>query len=228
MIAYKKKFIIGFAMVASFAVILIIMFTPVFNGQNGLRFLDDLYNSMSKGSAYYIPVVEKKVETFKGSNVDLVLELGSKEIAEKSAMLLQTAGADAKANETKLEFKGDLGLILEACLEDSDFMYKNDGDALKSKYNYNEKAVIYNWHNLLNKIDKGLTKQKNFKEAKVSALVNHKVVETAYNYYGIIAKTVKDSIGVLTFSLIFYVIYTLWYGFGLMFLFEGLGLKFDH
>jgi hypothetical protein len=32
----------------------------------------------------------------------------------------------------------------------------------------------------------------------------------------------------IIFALAFYVVYTLWYGFGLMWLFEGLGLKIGH
>jgi len=228
MIASKKKFTLGFVMLASFAVVLAVMFTPIFNGQNGLRFLDDMYNSMSKGSAYYIPAVQKEVSNFKGSNVTFSLELKEKARAEQSAILLQKAGGQVRINKTALKINGDLAVILTACLKDSDLMYQNDGDSLKKKYGYDEKSVMYNWHTLLKLMDKNLTKQKNFKEAKVSALVNHKVVETAYNYYGIIAKSVKNSAGVLTFSLIFYVIYTIWYGFGLMFMFEGLGLKFDH
>ena len=42
----------------------------------------------------------------------------------------------------------------------------------------------------------------------------------------------KDRKGVKDFMLIaslaFYVIYTMWYGFGLLFLFEGAGIKLEH
>jgi len=60
MIAYKKEFFGGLAMLVAFTVVLIIMFSPVFKGQNGLEYLDALYNSISKGSAYYIPKVKEK------------------------------------------------------------------------------------------------------------------------------------------------------------------------
>jgi hypothetical protein len=33
---------------------------------------------------------------------------------------------------------------------------------------------------------------------------------------------------VVIFSLIFYVVYTLWYGFAIMFLFEGWGLQLEN
>ena len=37
MIANKKKFILGLAMMATFVVVLIIFFSPVFNGKKGLE-----------------------------------------------------------------------------------------------------------------------------------------------------------------------------------------------
>jgi len=38
---------------------------------------------------------------------------------------------------------------------------------------------------------------------------------------------VKQEMVMLTAALAFYVIYTVWYGFGLLFLFEGLGIKLE-
>jgi len=55
--------------------------------------------------------------------------------------------------------------------------------------------------------------------------VNEKGIEPAYNYFGIEPDSVSSRIGVVIFSLVFYVIYTVWYGFALMFIVEGLGLK---
>ena len=57
MIAEKKTFTKGAIMMVIFIVVLITFFSPVFNGQNGLEYLDDLYNSISKGSAYYLSLI---------------------------------------------------------------------------------------------------------------------------------------------------------------------------
>ncbi len=35
-------------------------------------------------------------------------------------------------------------------------------------------------------------------------------------------------LGIVIFSLIFYVVYTLWYGFAIMFMFEGWGMRLEH
>ncbi len=66
MIADKKEFYGGLGLLIGFVVVLVVIFSPVFKGQNGLEYLDDLYNSISKGSAYYIPKVKKEIDTFAG------------------------------------------------------------------------------------------------------------------------------------------------------------------
>jgi hypothetical protein len=77
-------------------------------------------------------------------------------------------------------------------------------------------------------MEKGLKRQKKFKEAKVVALVVKKAVESSYNYYKIEPQKITDRWGIVIISLLFYVIYTLWYGFAIMFMFEGWGMKLEH
>lgn len=87
---------------------------------------------------------------------------------------------------------------------------------------------MYNWWTAFKSINKELTKQEKFAEAKPFANVSKRALEPAYNYYGIPAMKWQENIGMILFALAFYVFYTLWYGFGLMYLFEGLGLKIGH
>jgi hypothetical protein len=58
--------------------------------------------------------------------------------------------------------------------------------------------------------------------------VQKKALETSYNYYKIEPQKIGDRLGVVIFSLFFYVVYTLWYGFAIMFMFEGWGLRLTH
>jgi hypothetical protein len=228
MIANKKEFYGGFGLLVVFFVILFIIFSPVFNGQNGMEYLDDLYNSISKGSANYIPKVKKETDTFKGNTVNMALKMADENQAQQTAALFTEAGATADVSGAQLNVSGDLGNILANCLEDSKNMYNNDGATVSNKYGYNEKQVLYNWHTALNAADKDLKKQKLFKEAKVIAMVIKKVVETSYNYYTIEPQKITDRMGIVIFSLVFYVAYTLWYGFAILFMFEGWGLRLEH
>ena len=228
MIAHKKEFYGGFGLLVGFFVILFIIFSPVFNGQNGMEYLDDLYNSISKGSANYIPKVKKETDTFKGNNVNMSLKMADENQAQQAATLFTEAGATAEVSGAQLNVSGDLGNILTNCIEDSKNMYNNDGATVSNKYGYNERQVLYNWHTALKAADKDLKKQKLFKEAKTVALVIKKVVETSYNYYTIEPQKITDKMGIVIFSLVFYVGYTLWYGFAILFMFEGWGLRLEH
>ena len=228
MIANKKTFNIGLAMMVAFVVVLVIFFMPVFDGQNGLDYLDSLYNSISKGSAYYIPKLKDEVQPFDGKTVDLNLTMKSAEQAQQTALLFQKAGATAEASGDKLKASGDMGQILSGILEDSDAMYYNDGQKVADKYGFGERQVLFNWWSAINAMEKDLNHQKKFKEAKIAATVGKKAVETSYNYYKIEPQKISDKYGVVIFSLIFYVVYTLWYGFGIMYMFEGWGLRLEH
>jgi len=104
----------------------------------------------------------------------------------------------------------------------------NDGEKVKEKYGYDERQVLYNWYTALKAMDKDLKVQKKFKEAKIVALVIKKAVECSYNYYKIEPQKISDRYGIVIFSLIFYVLYTLWYGFAIMFMFEGWGMQLEH
>ena len=224
----KKRTAIGLLLIVAFVVVLVIMFMPVFGGKNSLEYLDDLYNSISKGSAYYIPIVKEESDAFISHPVSVTLKMDSTEEARQTALLYQGGEAEAVASKAELKITGDLGRILESCLNDADIMYNNSGSKIEEKYGYDARLVLLNWWKSLKMMDKELSKQKMFREAKVVSLVNKKAVETSYNYYGVEPQKITDRFGVVTVSLVFYVVYTLWYGFAIMYLFEGGGLKLSH
>ena len=228
MIANKKIFLRGLGLMVAFVIVLITLFSPVFNGQNGLNYLDSLYNSISKGSAYYIPQLKEEIQPATGATIEMALGLKSTEQAEQISLLFQKAGAMINLDGTALKVSGDLGQILASCLEDADAMYFNDGQRLVSKYGYEERQVLYNWWTAGKEMDKELTRQKKFKEAKILGNVQKKAVETAYNYYRISPQKISERYGIVIFSLIFYVIYTVWYGFAFMYMFEGWGMRLEH
>jgi hypothetical protein len=228
MLAHKGEFYRGLVMMIVFIVVLVAIFSPLFKGQNGLEYLDALYNSISKGSAYYIPAVKEEVAAVQGSNIEVELDMTDPDTAKKTAALYMKSGAMVNVSGKTVKVSGDLGQMLGACLTDSDRMYHNDGQALSSRYGFGERVALYTWWKSLNSLDKSLKDQKKFKEAKVVALVKKKAVETSYNYYGIEGQKIGERVGVVIFSLVFYVVYTLWYGFAIMYMFEGYGMKLEH
>jgi len=228
MIANRKEFFGGLGLMVGFIIVLIMMFLPIVRGHNALEYLDALYNSISKGSAYYIPKVKEEITPFLGTSIKVTLSMADEAQAKQSALLFQKSGASVDISGTDLRVSGDLGNILENSLNDADAMYLNQGKKISDKYGYSEKRVLYNWWMAFKALDKGLVKQKQFEAARTVEHVNKKAVETAYNYYGIEPQKISDRLGIVLFSLFFYVIYTLWYGFSILYMCEGWGLKLEH
>ena len=224
----KKLKIRGTIMLVSFFAVLGIIFMPIFNGHNSLDYLDNLFNSISKGSAYYIPKNMEAVEKYKGKVVNLNIALSDAQQAIQTAKLFEAGKAVVTVSGNTLKVQGDIGEILYNSLVDADLIYANDGKKVADKYGYGERAAMYNWWTALKEMDKDLKRQKLFEEAKITTTVKKKSIETAYNYYGIEPQSVMDCIALVAVALVFYVFYTLWYGFGIMYLFEGLGLKIGH
>lgn len=222
----------GIIMLIVFFALLAVIFMPVFPGGkakiNGLDYMDNLFNMISKGSSYFIPKAMKDSEKFAGKMIDVKVAMADDTQAAETAKILEANGAQAAVSGKDLVVKGDMGMMLQGSLADADFMFKNDGKPVADKYSMPEKNVMFNWHTLFGKIGKDLTKQEKFDDAKPFANVQKKALEPAYNYYGVEAKNWNENLALIIFALAFYVFYTLWYGFGLMWLFEGMGLKIGH
>lgn len=227
MIADKKEFALGLGLLAGFFVILVIIFMPIFEGKNGLNYLDSLYNSISKGSAYYIPQMKDDIKKYNGTSINVELELSDNNQTTQTAELLKAGGAIVDLTGAKIKVSGDLGMILEQSLEVADNMYHNNGNTVSQQFGYDERQVLYNWWSALKEMDKQLNNQELFNEAKIVSIVQKKAVECAYNYYGITPESISKKIWIVLFSLVFYVVYTLWYGFAILHLFEGWGLELE-
>lgn len=223
----KGKFSLGALLMVGFVVVLILIFMPIFNGINGLEYLDNLYNSIAKGSAYYIPKTKEDITKYNDNTLDVTIELHTPQQSQEVEKLFSSITTTQRA-EKQLTIKGKFGAILNSCIDDADKMYHNQGDKISAKYGYDEQRVLFNWYDAFHIMEKTLKKKKKFKEAQVLNTILEKCVEPAYNFYRIKPQKISEKIGVVFFSLVFYVIYTLWFGYAIMLIFEGMGLKFGH
>jgi len=236
----KKSLGLGIFMAVTFFGILFLTFSPIFpksadgKAQNGLEWADETFNRLSKGSSYFIPKVAKNVDKFVGKPFSVALKMtkdGDKPgDAEKRAVnaskVFIASGANVTVTGSELKIDGDLGKILQASLQDSDAMFKNDGNYIKTKYGTDdEKKMFRQWHNAFTKIDKTFKKEGKIEEANIVSEVTKKGIEAAYNYYGVEAMQVSDKVGLMTFLLVFYVFYTMWWGFAIFNVFNGMGLS---
>jgi hypothetical protein len=224
LIVDRKAFVIGLMLAASFLGVLALIFTPVFGtSMNGLQYADDLFNRLSKGSSYFIPKVAKSVEAVSGTELNLSLRLEGEAAARAVAMLGKSAVV-ARLDGEQLSVRGDLAALLKHILRDAEDGYRNAGSALNERYGLPERKVLATWWQVLKKLDKALTQEQRLAQVSVVREVMKKAIEPAYNYYGIKAERVADMAPKMAGLLLFYVLYTVWWGYAIFFLFQGCGL----
>jgi hypothetical protein len=218
-------FSVGALLAVSFFGVLALIFSPIFgDGKNGLVYSDDMFNKLSKGSSYFIPKVAKSNEKFANTTIALIVKLEKPEQNDGVKKLLAAAGADVRNASPELQINGNLGSIMSKVLQDADDMFKNDGKKVSDRYGVDEKEAMTSWWNVLKVMDKELKKQGKIEEAKIVSDVMKKAVEPAFNFYKIEAQQVSEKAGIMTGLLVFYVIYTMWWGFAIFYMFDGIGL----
>lgn len=225
LIKNQKSFNMGAILALTFLGVLVLIFSPLFGGKNGLEFSDDLFNKLSKGSSYFLKGIETKAKQFEGKSISVTVNLGKRETVDKAVKVLSVGGAQLEPKDVDLTLNADLGKLVANVLKDSDAMYNNDGKSVSARYGMDEREVMELWWNVLNKSVKELQKQKKIEEANLVSETLKKGIEPAYNYYGIEAQKVSDKFLVMSFLLIFYVAYTMWWGYAIYYMFEGLGLS---
>jgi len=224
----KKDIVFGSALTVSFIAVLTTMFMPIFDDRNFIHYADDTFNELSKGSVYFIPEVEAKLSEYNGEIVSITLDMGSEDVARKTAILYSKAGADVKIENTKIRVVGELSEILLATLEDADAAYRNDAEYFKKKYGHDARETLYYWWLSLSNLAKSYEREGKFNISLfIKSEIITKAVEPAYNFYGIKAKSISQEGAVALGMLVFYVVYTIWWGFAIYYIFEGMGLKIE-
>jgi len=250
-----KAFTRGLLLLISFSVVLVLFFTPVFPAQeeggkntNGLVFADHLFNTLSKGSSLFLdPTMQARGsinrstrDRTEGKSVDLTVPFNtvtgtfmdttgvSRElnILETALILLKAHNFEATASGNSLIIKGELYPLLQSVLADSFSLYHNNpGEISARRGGLDGRAVMKTWWHLLTAMIKPMQRADQVDEASAVATVLSKAIEPSYNFFGITPMRVMDNIPLVAGFLIFYVLYTMWYGFAIFELFEGIGLS---
>jgi len=226
LIRHRGTALLGVVLGVSFLAMQVLLFVPVFGGRTGLEFSDNLFNRLAKGSSYFVPQLSSRAKRVEGQEVAASVRMGSADQAARALKIFSQAAPDTTAQGAVLNVKGDLGKLLEAALEDSKVMYSNGAGELKAKYGMDGTAVMLAWDSALNGLAGELLKgnPRSVAQSKLIATVVSQGIEPAYNFYGIQPESVSHRSGTLTFLLVYYVCYTVWWGFAIYFLFDGFGL----
>ncbi len=222
------KLALGIILLVVFAVILVLIFMPIFgSGQNGLAYSDNFFNSLAKGSSNHLAEMRKLAQTMTGSQFVAEIKMTDPAQAKETATLYRQAGVQAEVAGANLIIGGDLGKVLLQAVDDAGSLFNEQGAKLEAQYHYDPKKVVKNWWASFSKLAAAMTKQKKFDLAKKIAQVQSQALEPGYNFAGIVAFQVSDKAVLLGAMLVFYVFYTLFYGFGIFELFAGLGLQME-
>jgi hypothetical protein len=221
----RGKAVVGLLLAISFFAVLALIFAPIFKGGSGLELSDRLFNRLAKGSSYFIPSLSSRLTKFEKQGVSVSVEMESAGQATEALKIFSKAAPDTTAQGAVLNVKGNLGKLLGAALQDCEAMYLNNGDELRGKYGMDGKEAMVIWYSALNGTARELQigKNRNIAQSKMIRAVVTEGIEPAYNFYGIEPESVSHRAGTTTFLLAFYLIYTIWWGFGIFFLFEGCG-----
>jgi hypothetical protein len=101
--------------------------------------------------------------------------------------------------------------------------FANDDQKLTDKYKIKPEEVTYCWWIIFDGLTRRYVQENSVDTANFMKTMSTKVFEPAYNFRGIQAQNFNDIFVIALILLIFYVLYTLWYGFSIMYIFEGLG-----
>ncbi|MGC7847835.1 hypothetical protein ACP3TJ_12415 [Desulforudis sp. 1088] len=221
----RRHLMAGIALLALFGVVLLVFFLPLFNGRTGMEAADDLFNSLSKGSSYYIPQVADNAHKYEGTAVAFKVKAEDAELGQAVAKVFSLNGAKAEYADAKVTIEGDMGVLAAAAAADAEMLYKNDMATLESKYGMDARMAVYAWYQGFSALQKSAQHDGDMTTASFAKKVMTKALEPAYNFAGIPAYKFSEKLALATFLLAFYVIYTMWYGFGVMYIFEGLGIS---
>ncbi|MGA3114920.1 MAG: hypothetical protein ABSF90_10885 [Syntrophobacteraceae bacterium] len=226
LIRHQKTMNIGLLLGVTFLGVLALIFSPVFGqGRNGLEYSDALFNKLAKGSSYFVPKLTASLKEVENEELAVSVKMENAEQAARAAKIFARVAPESTSQGVQLNIRGNLAKLLGAVLEDSNSMYFNKGEELREKYGMDGQEVMATWWGALNRVVKELQKSRNTARSNVILEVMKKGIEPAYNFYKIEPQSIGEKAFTAAGLLLFYVLYTLWWGFAIFYLFDGLGLS---
>lgn len=227
LLAKPRSFALGVAGLLAFTAFLAVSMMPFRGHNNAMAWADTFFNQLAKSSANYIEEGRKKAEKFK--NCEVNYGMMPREFADKDklARLVEIHGFSMESlNDARIRIKGDLAKLSLEAINEAGLSYDNNAADIEKEYGFKSTEVIYCWWLIFDGLTRRYTQDNMGAEANFTKFVTTKILEPAYNFRGIAAKNIRDSILPVTMLLLAYIAFTLWYGFSMLLIFEGLGITF--
>jgi hypothetical protein len=241
----RRRFAAGIVGLASFFAVLAVWLSPVAGGRSGLAWADNFFNRLSKGSVYSLPELRRKAEGFRGRALEARFVVRGDPAASPSGQPAEDArkaaqvaaflkralpGEDAAAGTeiavagAEVRVSGDLGGIAQVLLTDAEPLYHNRDEGFQERYGLGGREALYWYWVLFGDAYKRYVGRTEIEAANFASAMRTKVCEPIYNFSGIAPTRAGDVSGQLVFLLAFYILYTVWFGFSILLLFEGMGI----
>jgi len=220
------KFKMGIAGLAVFCLLFGISFFPIIDHQSALKWADGLFNGLAKNSANYQVEGLEKARNFVGINIDLGIRPRDFADEAKLVMVVRKNSAEAWVSpDGRVRISGDLGHLAKAVLADTTLAFNNNEQQIEDKYQLPNTEVIYCWWIIFDGLTRRFIQENKGSEAGFTKLMTSKVLEPAYNFRDIQPNKLAENALPILLLLGFYILYTVWYGLSIMYIFEGLGIS---
>ncbi|MBF0481224.1 MAG: hypothetical protein HQK81_06505 [Desulfovibrionaceae bacterium] len=230
LIRNKGIFNLGLFLLVTFTAVLACILLPLYGPEgkkiNGLAVSDDFFNKLAKDSANYLSMITEEINTTIGDQaLDVTVKMAKPEDAAGAAGIITKAGFSAEAKDADIHVSAALKPMLLKFIADAQVVYDNDPDGkIKDLYGMRGDKALALVFEVANRSIKLLQKEKKLTEANIINSFNKRALEPAVNFYGISGEPVMKNIPALAGLLVFYVVYTMWYGYAIFYLFEGIGM----
>lgn len=224
-IADRKKLGFGIAGLALSAVFLIACVLPGSNGESALSKVDNFFNQLSKSSANFLDDAANEARHYEGKLISVRIQPGSSSSTDDLIRVLRVNGLEHRVLKNDLlEVRGDLGQMSRAAIADARLAFRNDRQSLERRYSLSDYKPIICWWNIFSSIESELARRGSARQARFAKLIVTKVLEPAYNFRGIEARSISQNAMPAVLLLVTYILFTLFYGFSIFLIFEGLGI----
>ena len=220
----RRRFAWGLVLGAGFLAMLPVLFAPLFGGEPLLQRADRFFSGLAKGSARFADSLAAAARRFDGT--PFAADLTFKEAdASAARTILEQAGCEVAAARGRLAVHGDLGRVAAAVVRDCDDAYTSGAPALAARYGPEGRRILYLWWQALDQMERKAKAAGRAAEGRLLEDLRTRGVETSYNFLGLEARKVGDHLPLVAGLLAGYVLYTVWCGFAIYLMFQGLGLK---
>jgi uncharacterized protein len=220
-----RAFRLGIGLLVSFYTTVVAMSLPLSpSGQTALAWADGLFNSVSKGSAWFVPEEAQAIRSVAGERIDVTLQAPDAEEVALWARLYGRTGATVQTAGAELRVTGDLDAVLLGASSDAELAYANAGGGLRDRHGADPRAVTHAWWSSLKLVDRALDEQGHYQASAVVKSFERRVLEPAHNYYGTERKDLAANAGPVAGVLMLYLVFAVWYGGAIYALGEAFGI----